>query len=329
MNCIFDDYIKFVENFLSNYFRILLEGKYERRLVRPLIDKYISVKYYNDCVVLDKKFTVRLNKELNMVAKDIIRASSKDKTEKVKNVFALFSYILFIENCDNYTELNAIIKSLFADKAITLTYGENTRDELNALAREYISKRNEFYKLFDSKDFHLECLKYNNNLFIIRLEHDFNISKLYSDYAIERAYNSEVVTENKVYLALLMISAAVLKDALDVKYDNNYAIDFPSSLFDKPKKILKFIKVIDNDYLKTKVNLRIKYQDYKKYKKQINSLINEGFSFCLILDEAYDMDFSCLLLFTYIFVDAKSKYYDIIINSKDNIKSTLVTLRGE
>ena len=45
MNCIFDDYIKFVENFLSNYFRILLEGKYERRLVRPLIDKYISVKY--------------------------------------------------------------------------------------------------------------------------------------------------------------------------------------------------------------------------------------------------------------------------------------------
>ena len=47
MNCIFDDYIKFVENFLSNYFRILLEGKYERRLVRPLIDKYISVKYMN------------------------------------------------------------------------------------------------------------------------------------------------------------------------------------------------------------------------------------------------------------------------------------------
>ncbi len=329
MNCIFDDYIKFVENFLSNYFRLLLEGKYERRLVRPLIDKYISVKYYNDCVVLDKKFTVRLNKELNMVAKDIIRASSKDKTEKVKNIFALFSYILFIENCNNYNELNTIIKSLFADKTITLTYGENTRSELNVLAREYISKRNEFFKTFESKDFHIENVKYENDINIIKLEHDFSISKLYSDYAIERAYNSEVVVENKVYLALLMVSSYVLKDALNFKYENNYIIDFPASLFEKPKKILKYIKCIDSDYLKTKVHLRIKYQDYKKYKKQINSLINEGFSFCLVLDEAYDMDFSCLLLFTYIFVDEKSKYYDIIINSKDNIKSTVITLRGE
>ena len=271
MNCIFDDYIKFVENFLSNYFRLLLENKYERRLVRPLIDKYISVRYYNDSVILDNKFTVRLNKELNNVAKEIIN-ESKDKTEKVKNIFALFSYILFIEKCNSFTELNSIIKSLFSDKTITLTY---------------------------------------------------------SEYAIERAYDSEVVVENKVYLMLLLLSSRVLKDSMELKYDNNYVIDFPVSLFDKQKKILKYIKAIDNDYLKTKIHLKIKYQDYKKYKKQINNLINQGFSISLELDETYDMDFSCLLLFTYIFLDKKYRYYDIIMNSRDDVKTTMITLRGE
>lgn len=328
MNCIFDDYIKFVENFLSNYFRLLLENKYERRLVRPLIDKYISVRYYNDSVILDNKFTVRLNKELNNVAKEIIN-ESKDKTEKVKNIFALFSYILFIEKCNSFTELNSIIKSLFNDKTITLTYSENTREELNSLAREYISKRNEFYKLFESKDFHLEETTYDNNVIVIDLLHDFSVSKLYSEYAIERAYDSEVVVENKVYLMLLLLSSRVLKDSMELKYDNNYVIDFPVSLFDKQKKILKYIKAIDNDYLKTKIHLKIKYQDYKKYKKQINNLINQGFSISLELDETYDMDFSCLLLFTYIFLDKKYRYYDIIMNSRDDVKTTMITLRGE
>ena len=72
--------------------------------------------------------------------------------------------------------------------------------------------------------------------------HDFNVSKLYSEYAIERAYDSEVVVENKVYLMLLLLSSRVLKDSMELKYDNNYVIDFPVSLFDKQKKILKWHK---------------------------------------------------------------------------------------
>jgi hypothetical protein len=175
----------------------------------------------------------------------------------------------------------------------------------------------------------LEEIDYGKNAIFVDLKHDFSVSKLYSEYAVEKAYSSEVVLENRTYVSLLMLSSKVLKNTLDLDFDKNYILNFPESLFEKPKKIIKYINAVDNDYLKTKIHLKIQYTDYKKYKKQINQLINQGFSICLELDDNYDMDFSCLLLFTYIFVNKSAKYYDIIINSSEDIKTTIITIGGE
>ena len=97
MDCIFDEYIKFVENFLINYFKLLLSGEYERNLIRPFIDRYIDVRYFNKfSFVKEPTFTQKLNKELNNVAKEVM-SENEDKVEKVKNIFALFGYVLYIE----------------------------------------------------------------------------------------------------------------------------------------------------------------------------------------------------------------------------------------
>ena len=85
MDCIFEEYIKFVDNFLVNYYKLLLGSRYEKRLVKPFIDKYIDVRYYNKYVVNEPNFTQRLNKELNNIAKEVI-VENPEKIEKVKNV---------------------------------------------------------------------------------------------------------------------------------------------------------------------------------------------------------------------------------------------------
>ena len=46
MDCIFEEYIKYIDNFLVNYFKLLLGSKYEKGLVKPFIDKYKDVRYY-------------------------------------------------------------------------------------------------------------------------------------------------------------------------------------------------------------------------------------------------------------------------------------------
>ena len=58
---------------------------------------------------------------------------------------------------------------------------------------------------------------YNNlhprcgHTYLVDLGNNCHISKLYSEYAIEKAYNSEVVSENRVYLMLVMLTTKVLK----------------------------------------------------------------------------------------------------------------------
>ena len=44
MDNVFEEYIKFVETFLINYFKLLLGTEYERKLVIPFIDKYLNVR---------------------------------------------------------------------------------------------------------------------------------------------------------------------------------------------------------------------------------------------------------------------------------------------
>ena len=325
MDCIFEEYIKFVENFLLNYYRILLGNRYEKKLVKPLIDRYISVRYHNDSISKSRIFIQKLNKEMNSVAKEIMD-ENEDKVDKIKNIFALFSYILYIDGCIRYADLNALLRTLFRDKNISLEYTDEAKRELSDLIREYNEKKAEFFKLFNIKEFILEEKRFSENVIMVDLKDNYNISKLYSDYAIEKAYNSEVVVENRTYLSLLILNYKVLSEVINLNFKKNYILRFPASLFKKPKKLVKFLNAIDDDLLKTKVHIKFTHKEFKEHKKDINNIINQGFSVCLELDDTYDVNFDYLFLFSYILVNKKYDYYDIIINSKDDVKTKIIKL---
>ena len=90
MECVFGEYIKFVNNFLTDYYKLLLDTKYDKNIVKPFIDKFIDVRYYNKYSIKEDNFTERLNKELNNVAADLMKEYEKKK-EKIKNAFALIT----------------------------------------------------------------------------------------------------------------------------------------------------------------------------------------------------------------------------------------------
>ena len=326
MDCIFDEYIKFVENFLINYFKLLLSGEYERNLIRPFIDRYIDVRYFNKfSFVKEPTFTQKLNKELNNVAKEVM-SENEDKVEKVKNIFALFGYVLYIDGCFSYSNISTLTKSLFNDANIKLTYSDKTKAGVTDLIREFTDKKNEFFKLFDTDEFFLKGKKLESNMYCVDLGNNCHISKLYSSYAIERAYNSEVVMENRLYLMLVMLTTKILAEAISLNFENSYVVDFPETLLEKQKKIMKYLKLLDNDLLRNKVILRFKYSVYKNrvYKKEINKLINNDYNVSIILDDAFDSDFDSLVLFTNIFVDKKGKYYQNVIDNKEEYNLKVV-----
>ena len=324
MDCIFEEYIKYVDNFLINYYKLLLGSKYEKRLVRPFIDKYIDVRYYNKFVINEEKFTPRLNKELNNIAKEML-SENKEKEDKIKNIFALFGYIMFIDGCSHYNDLNSLLKALYSDKNITLEYSDATKKQTNALIREFINKKVAFFKLFQTNEFYIRGKKYDN-VYLVNLGQNCNLSKLYSEFAVKKAYESELVVENRTYLLILMISAKILSEVIALNFDSNYIIDFPVSLLGKSKKILRSLKALDDDLIRSKIHLKFTYKEFKDNKKAILNLINGDYSIALELDETYDMDFDNLFLFSYILVNKKYKYYDIIIDSKEEVNTNIISL---
>lgn len=74
------------------------------------------------------------------------------------------------------------------------------------------------------------------------------------------------------------------------------------------------------------VVLRFTYSYYQENKGEINKLINSGINIGIVLDETFVDDYESLVLFSYVFIYEKYDYYDIIIDSKDEYKTTFVTL---
>ena len=241
MDNIIEKYIKYVENFLLNYYRLLLNTSYERKMVDPFINKYIDVRYYNNSIYeKEQNFIERINKELKLVAKELI-VQNQEKTEKIKNIFALFGYILYIDDCIPYTNLKTLLKTLFEDENIKLTYDLETKEKFTELVKNFINQKKEFLKLFNSKEFNLKFKRLKRNLFLTELEQNCNINPLYSEYAINKAFTTGIVLENKFYLTCLLLSGEVLKNTINLDYNKNYVVDFPITLFTKSKKINRYL----------------------------------------------------------------------------------------
>jgi hypothetical protein len=95
----------------------------------------------------EPNFTTRLNKELNLIAKEFINDNKEDlvKVDKIKNIYALFGYVLYFDGVNPFNDLNELLKSFYNDKNITLSYNTDLQKKLNFLVRNFISKRNEFW----------------------------------------------------------------------------------------------------------------------------------------------------------------------------------------
>lgn len=326
MDCSVEKYIRYVKNFMFNFYRIVLDEDYQKKYVSPFVEKYIEVRYYNNSIYeKEKNFINKINKELNLIATGLFEAHPKHE-ELIKNVFALFGYVLYLDDCIDYDNVGVLLKSLFNDKNIKIEYKDETKEELKAAIMLFNSEKKRFFNQFESKEFFIKNRRVAYNLYVSRIEHNLKITNLYSDYAINKAFDSGVVAENKTLLLYILLSKEVLVDVIKLDFKKHYVVDFPTSLLNKEKKINRYINILDNDILKQKISIRFLYKDYMKYKEVINSFINQGFSVSLTMDDTFDGDFSSFILFSYIFVYEKDECYDMIIDSKDNIKAKVVTL---
>lgn len=326
MDSVVDKYIKYVKAFLTKYYKTLLDNKYNAKLVMPFIEKYIDVRYYNISSYASViKIVERINKDLRLVAKELLE-QNEDKTNDIKNIFALMGYVLYIDEVSEYSDINTLFDTLFSDEIIKLAYTDDVKENFKKVVKDFIKQKKAFYNLSDVKEFELKEKRYRRNLYFVDIDQSCNISKLYSQYAIDKAYSGEIVNENKCLLMYNMLSLKALRDVINLDYKKKYVVRFPESLFSKNKKILRYLNTLNNPLLKQKISIHFTYDTFIKNRKMIESFIKDGYSIAVTLDETYNNDLEVLVLFSYVFVYEKYDYYDMITESRESIRTTIVTI---
>ena len=321
---IINEYVKFLMRQYNGFFKIVLGDKYQKKLCDPFLDRYITVRYYNETSYSREKDIIdRLNKELVDVFEEVVDDENEDT---LKNIVALFGYIVYFDDIYFVEDISQLIDTLVDDENIKIEHSDNIKKDLKSWYLNLKKLKDKFNSTIITKDFDLIERRLYRKIFQLVLQHNVKISNLYSEFAISKAYNSGLVSEDKLFVTFILGSSLILTSAIILDFSRHYVVDFVSSLFGKEKKMSRLFNIIDNPLAKKFFHLRISYYDYLNNKEKINKLINDGFSFGIIIDDHFDENINELVLFPYIFIREDSEFYDMIVKEKENIKSKIIKL---
>jgi len=318
------EYCKYIKLELLTFYRNVLGKKYNKKIIEPLIDQYILVRYYNETnYPKENDFVERISRELKTLIKPYL---GSEEEELVKCVYALFGYLFYFDDCYYVEDEKSLLEVFFQDTNIKIDFSDEIILEVRKLLKRFKKNKDSFHEVFVSKQFNLEERRIKRNLYTLKLGQNVKISNLYSEYAIDRAFNTGVVNEDKFFILLLMTSCKLLDSAIALDFSRFYLISFPKSLFAKEKKIERGFSVIDNVLAKKYILINIYYEDYIQYRDKIDEKIKQGFSFSLTINNVFDEDYSKFILFSNIIVYEDSEFYDMIINNKGSISSQVIVL---
>ena len=321
---IINEYISFIRSKLLDFFKLILRNKYQKNLCATFIDKYIEVRYYNETNYLSTKdFINRVNKELIDLAEKL---ATDDNTEDIKNIVALFGYIVYFDDVCPVTEEMELINTLVSDEIIKIDNKEGLKMFIKQWYLEVKNTKEKFNKAINTREFNIVEERLYRKIYYLILEHNVRISNLYSEFAIDKAYNTGTVNEDKLFVTYILASSIVLNNAINLDFSRFYMVPFAGSLFEKDKKCARLLGVLDNPLAKKFISIRITYTDYKKNKNYIDKLINDGYSFGLELDSKYTGESRELVLFPYILAYEDSEEYTMLSRDKDLLKSKIIKL---
>ena len=321
---IINQYVNFIKREYNSFFHIMLGNKFQKNYCEDFIARYIDVRYFNETNYPKEKDIInRLNKELLDVFSKLV---NDDNEDILKNIVALFGYIVYFDDIGAVNDISKLIDTLIEDEDIKLEYSDSVKGDLRRWYIALKKGKEKFNDTITSNYFEITEKRLYRKLFQLILQHNVKISNLYSEFAISKAYNSGVISEDKLFITYILGSLLVLNSAIILDFSRHYIVDMESSLFGKERKLARLFCVIDNPLAKKMIHIRITYMDYMNNKEKVNKYINDGYSFAVIIDDSFDGNTNELILFPYIFIKEDSEYYDVIMRKKDYIKSKVIKL---
>lgn len=307
-----DKYIKFIKDYLTEYFKLIVKDKYKKIVYNEMLNTYIDIRYFNK---YDKKYK-QIEKNIEYYIQENLRTLIEEDNKLVKNVnelYYFFWYLLYLDNTLEYDNLDKLIDKIIIDRKEKLGLNDDITKELKSLVKESEKKKNNFFNEYLSDTFNLELKSTNiKNVYNVLLSYNIKFPKIYSSYSINRVFKSDIISEDMCFIEYNMISKIVLDNIINKEYNKEYLVDFPFIITSKKEKTNRLLNIITNDLIRENVIIKVTYEYYTKYKNFISDLIKDGVKFAVIIDDTFDYEESSIIwlnIFTY------------IITNKDDVTS--------
>lgn len=307
-----DKYIKFIKDYLTEYFKLIVKDKYKKIVYNEMLNTYIDIRYFNK---YDKKYK-QIEKNIEYYIQENLKTLIEEDNKLVKNVnelYYFFWYLLYLDNTLEYDNLDKLIDKIIIDRKEKLDLNDDITKELKSLVKESEKKKNNFFNEYLSDTFNLELKSTNiKNVYNVLLSYNIKFPKIYSSYSINRVFKSDIISEDMCFIEYNMISKIVLDNIINKEYNKEYLVDFPFIITSKKEKTNRLLNIITNDLIRENVIIKVTYEYYTKYKSFISDLIKDGVKFAVIIDDTFDYEESSIIwlnIFTY------------IITNKDDVTS--------
>ena len=348
-NNILEKIMYFKEEEISELANIIYPSKFkkinEASIKAELLKIYIDGKYYNlvgnvDAGYNGKNMNSKLGKVITSESEKLIKSykgNDKFYPSKVEFITNIFITILYLENIfvsdieldekvSKYkTTISKYLKDYYeSDKELT-----DTVKKLLVCERAYKSAVNKLIDSLKTNTFDLEFneLTSKKNMYALKLNHNINFSRLYSEYIIDKTYDEGIVAEDKILVTISILLGRISQDILSCNTNNLYLLYMPDSLYEKSNKLSKVESMLSDEMVRNRVILVNKIEAISNNKKIIKQMKKLGFRFGLLVNDKdkKSNDKTSISLIDYVFVDKKlDKELKISSTLKNNSEINVV-----
>lgn len=328
---IIDEYIKLTKEQIKEYMKIVLEKKYKQVYCELFTERYINVRYYN---YYENEFYESTRKKilehLKKVCDEMVINNIEDR-EIIEIMRVFFYYVLYFDDVVYYKDLKTKISQIAkAKKRVFKTQDLNDFEQkLYETMQKYMAQKKELLKKYESDKFYIKLTNYPDKLRIYRVNLKYNDIRFpleYSDFAINKAFQTGLIGEDKLVVEYNLVALQILKDILKLNFKKIYILEFAGTLLAKPKKIKSILSTVNNSAIQDKISLKIKYEEFIQNKEVIYELMRDGFKITVILDNSFETNFKnieSLKMFDFVILNKSLKYYDEIMSYKENLNNVI------
>lgn len=323
---IINQYIELTKKQINEYMKLVFENNFNKKYCEIYTEKYINIRYYN-FYEEDENNTIRTRilENLKKVQEELEKKLYVDK-KTIENIRVFYYFVLYFDNVVYYKDLEKIIQKITKLREKNLGKKNNGFDKkLYLKMTEFIKQKEEFIKKFETKEFYIKLSNYPQKLHIYRVNLKYNIEfpLTYSNYAVEKAFATGIIDEDKLVVEYYLITMQILKDILKQNFKRQYIVEFSSSLLKKPKKLKNLLNVINSTAVQEKLSIKIRYGKFIKNKEKVYELMRKGYEIAIVLDDTFEVNvknLQTLDMFKYVIVNKTFKDYEKIKNRNNIIE---------